>query len=197
MHSLPPIAGITCVSGSSVDAEARSVEARDRLAELRAAAVRRVLVRAGIARPRSAIASTMCAGRRHVGVADPERDHVDARRLASAAIFRSSSANRYGGIRLEALRSSSRAPPRAPPRTRPRTRPRYTGSAQPVRVTSSSSLTSTSSSPPSSAHRHRAAGAAQHRRDRRAGCAGPGRERLPHPALEDPRAHLAARSRSG
>ena len=69
----------------------------------------------------------------------------------------------------------------------------YTGTAQPVRSTCSSSPTSTSSSPPSSTHRDGRVAAAQHVRDRGAAGARARRQRLPHAALEDPRADAVRR----
>ena len=77
MHSLAPIAGITSLLGVDLDPEAALVEARERLAELLAAAVARVLVRAGVGDRLLHRVDDVRVGRR-VGVADAEADHVDA-----------------------------------------------------------------------------------------------------------------------
>ena len=123
MHSLPPIAGITCVSGSSVTPKRSPVEARDRLAELGTAPVRRVLVRARIPdRSRHRVddraRASACRGRRSRARSRPRPRPSSARSCARAR------ANRYGGIRLEPLRMASSILLQRLPRTRPRTRPR-------------------------------------------------------------------------
>ena len=74
----------------------------------------------------------------------------------------------------------------------PESSPANTGSAGPVKVTSSSSPTATSSSPPSSLTEIGLARAVEHRRHGGAARARPGRHRLPHPALVDPRSDGAA-----
>ena len=149
MHSLPPIAGITCVSGSSVDAEARLVEGRDRLPELGAAAVRRVLVRAGVAH-RARPSPRRCA--RGVGVSgSPIPSEITSTPAACfSAILRSSSREQVGRDRSRRCDAGFMPPPPAPRTNSSENSPSKTGSAQPVSVTSSSSPTSTSSSPPSS-----------------------------------------------
>ena len=84
--------------GVERDAEAAVVEVGDRLAELRPAAVRRVLVRARD-RPRpAASASTTSRRRRRVGSPMP-RLITSTPAAFLSAILRSSSANRYGGRR--------------------------------------------------------------------------------------------------
>ena len=77
MHSLAPIAGIISLLGVELDAEAARVEVADRLAELLAAAVGRVLVRVGLGHGVLHRLDDR-GGRGTVGVADAEADHVDA-----------------------------------------------------------------------------------------------------------------------
>ena len=87
-------------------------------------------------------------------------------------------------MRLQALTRSHAAPPGSSSASSPR----YTGTAQPVRFTCRSSPTSTSSSPPS---RRTVTGLSPPRRTWATAAprgAGAGGQRLPHPALEDPRA---------
>ncbi len=79
--SLPPSSGRISVSGSRVDAEPPLIERRHRLAKPRPAAVGRVLVGVG----QRHLALGLChhhVGSGQVGVADAERDHVDAGSLA-------------------------------------------------------------------------------------------------------------------
>ena len=87
--------------GVERDAEAALVEARVRLAQLRSAAVRRVLVRAGVGR-RGASASITTRG---VGVSGSPMPRLITSTPAAffSLIFRSSSANRYGGSRSSRL----------------------------------------------------------------------------------------------
>ena len=77
MHSFAPIAGMTSVSGSIATPKRRVVEARQRLAELGPAAVRRVLMCRGIRHGGLHRLDDVGVGRL-VGIADPEADHVDA-----------------------------------------------------------------------------------------------------------------------
>ena len=108
-----------------------------------------------------------------------------------SSILRSSSANRYGGRRSSrSLVSRHFALLQRAPRTRPRARRGRRARPSRSGPRARSSRTATSSSPPSSstvtglsAPRSTAATAAP-------GRAGAGRHRLPHPALEDPRADL-------
>ena len=98
-----------------------------------------------------------------------------------SAIFRSSWANRYGGMRSRRSLVSHRAPCGS----RRRGSPRSTGTAQPVRVTCRSSPTSTSSAPPSRRTVIWRRPAGEVVGDGGAAGAGPGRERLADAALED------------
>ena len=77
MHSLAPIAGITSFAGVDLDAEAAVVEVGEGLAEVLAAAVRRVLVRGRVGDRLLHRLDDVGVGRL-VGIADPEADHVDA-----------------------------------------------------------------------------------------------------------------------
>ena len=188
MHSFAPIAGITSVSGIQRHAEAARVErarppsrnsARPRFDGYWCVArVRDRRLRRGDDRR---------VGRR-VRVADAERDHVDARRLL------------LGDLALELGEQVRRDPVEALTRSAwssfrksSESVPANTGTAQPVRLTCRSSPTSTVSSPPSSDHGHGRVAAAQHVRDRGAGRAGAGGERLADAALEDPRADAVRR----
>ena len=185
MHSFAPSAGIDLGGGVERHAEAALVEGGDGLAELRAAAVRRVLVRARVAPRRRCSASTTSCGRGRVGIADAEADHVDALRLL------------LGDLPLELGEQVRRDPLQAATRlsfssfrNSSLSSPRYTGRAQPVRFTCRSSPTSTSRSPPSRWTVTGLSAAAQHGRHRGAARAGARGHRLPHPALEDPRGDL-------
>ena len=95
----------------------------------------------------SCIASTISGGRRAVGVADAEADHVDAGGLLGGDL-----ALELGEqVRRDALQALTRS--HAAPSSEvvgSSVAPRTRGRAQPVRFTCRSSPTSTSSSPPSS-----------------------------------------------
>ena len=184
MHSFAPIAGITSVSGSSVDAEAALVEvARP--------------PRGSPARPRfdgywcvpgsataSCIASTIGA---YVGVSgSPIPSEITSTPAAFfSAILRSSCANRYGGIRSRRSTRSACSSFRKSSDERAREHGDRPAGQVHVQVLAHLDV----SSPPSSAHgRPRDVAAAQHVRDGGAGRAGAGGERLADAALEDARA---------
>ena len=75
--SLAPMVLMTSVSGSRLDAEAAQVEVGDGLAQLRDAPAGRVAVVPGVV-DRLGQLLDGDVGRRQVGVAEPEVDHVDA-----------------------------------------------------------------------------------------------------------------------
>ena len=138
---------------------------------------------------------------RRVGIADPEADHVDPRRLlvgdlalelgehvgrnrleALGWVGERHGPARLARSRLERIRERSASSPRA-----------RSGCAVPVRVTSRSPRDLDGQLAAVELDRDRARRAAQERGDRGAARAGPGGERLPHPALEDPRPHASSR----
>ena len=134
----------------------------------------------------SCIASTISGGVGRSGSPMP-RLITSTPAARFAAILRSSWANAYGGMRSRRLLGLMQLLFEVLAEV-----PANTGRAQPVRVTCRSSPTSTSSSPPSSetttvavrAPRLLILGVG----DGGAARAGPRGQRLPHPALEDPRA---------
>ena len=196
MHSLPPIAGITCVVG--IERRRRSGARRSEATASRNSARPRLegywCVHGSCERRRP---SPRRCGRASAGRGRRSRARSRrCRRPCVRAIFRSSSANRYGGIRSSRLDVPHRRP-RACATNSSENSPAKTGSAQPVSVTSSSSPTATSSSPPSRLDRHGARRSAQDGRDRGGRCAGSGARASPPRPRSKIRARTSWSSRSG
>ena len=179
MHSLPPIAGITCVSGSSSTPKRVAVEGRDRLAELRPAPVRRVLVGARVAhRPLHRlddVAEESACRDRRCRARSRRRPRPSSRRSCA----RARRTGRAGCARGARPASSTRAPASATNSSE--NSPLKTGSAQPVSVTSRSSADVDLELAAVQLDGHRAARAAQHGGHRRAGCARSRRTASPPP----------------
>ena len=129
-----------------LDVEAAHVEVRHRLAEVLAAAVGRVLVRLGLG---DGLLHRVDddRGRRPVGIADAQRDDVDALRALGGDLALELG-EQVGRDEVEALAGLHRFSSSVQKSSA--SSPRYTGRAQPVRSKCRSSPTSTTSSPPSS-----------------------------------------------
>ena len=189
MHSLAPIAGITSVSGSMRRRRSGARRSRDSASRNSgAAAVGRVLVRLGLGDRLLHRLDDRARGVGRSGSPIPRRDHVDAGRALGGDLALELG-EQVGRDPLQALSSVSSQVSSS--MSSSASSPRYTGTAQPVRLTCRSSSDLDLELAAVEAHGHRAVAAAQHVGDGGAARAGARGQRLPHPALEDPRADRA------